>query len=129
MPMRRVRRYLRPGLRGDNWRVSRHSYAFGRYETNYRWRPPGDGAQPAIWATSLPHAGSYEVAYYYLPERVSGRYVRWGAADNFRITVFHAGGEATLVMDGDRLEPGWNSLGSFRFDPDVEARVELSDAA
>ena len=71
----------------------------------------------------------YEVAYYYLPERVNGRFVRWGAADNFQITVFHSGGEATLVMAGDRLGPGWNSLGTFRFSPDVEARVELSDAA
>ncbi len=129
MPIRRVRRYLRPGLRGDNWRVWHHNFAFGRYETNYRWRPAGDGAQPAIWATSLPHTGSYEVAYYYLPERISGRRIRYAAADNFRITVFHAGGETTLDMSGARLEPGWNTLGSFRFGAHVEARVELSDAA
>jgi len=129
MPIRRLRRYLRPGLQGDNWRVYRHDYAFGRYETNYRSRPAGDGAQPAIWSTHLPHTGLYEVAYYYLPGRVNGRFVRYRAAHTFPITLFHAGGETTLMLDGDRLEPGWNSLGSFRFDADVEARVELSDAA
>ena len=129
MPTRRVRRYLRPGLTGDSWRVSHHNYAYGRYETNYRWRPPGDGAQPAIWATRLPLSGSYEVAYYYLPERLGGRRIRYAAADSIQITVFHAGGETTLAIGGERLEPGWNTLGSFRFDPGAEARIELSDAA
>jgi hypothetical protein len=129
MPMRRVRRYFRPGLTGGNWRVYHHPWAFGRYETNYRWKPAGDGAQPAIWSTELPHTGQYDVAYYWLPDRVNGRYVRWGAADTFRITLFHAGGETVLTIDGDSLQPGWNSLGSFRFEAGVEARAELSDVA
>ncbi|MGD8817677.1 MAG: hypothetical protein PVJ51_10865, partial [Acidobacteriota bacterium] len=92
MPIRRVRRYLRPGLRGDNWRVMYNSYAFGRYETNFRYKYPGDGAQPAIWRSELPHAGTYDVAYYWLPERLDNRFIRWRAADTFRITLFHAGG-------------------------------------
>jgi hypothetical protein len=129
MPIRRVRRYFRPGLAGGNWRVSFHPWAFGRYETNYRWKPAGDGAQPAIWSTELPHSGPYEVAYYWLPERLSGSYVRGAAADTFQITLFHAGGETVLTLDGNALQPGWNALGSFRFEGGTEARVELSDVA
>ncbi len=129
MPVRRVRRYLRPGLQGGNWRVRSNSYAFGLYETNYRTRPPGDGAQPAIWTTGLPFDGEYDVAYYYLPERVNGRSIRWRAADDFYLTVFHAGGETRVVLDGDRLLPGWNAIGRFRFRSGDAAVIELSDDA
>jgi len=129
MPIRRVRRYLRPGLRGDNWHVMYNTYAFGRYETNFRYKYAGDGAQPAIWSTELPHDGTYDVAYYWLPERLDNRFIRWRAADTFRITLFHAGGETTLSIDADQLKPGWNSLGTFPFEAGSEARVELSDVA
>lgn len=82
-----------------------------------------------MWGTELPRTGLYDVAYYWLPERLNSRFVRFRAAQTFRITVFHAGGETTLPIDAGQLEPGWNSLGSFRFDAGAEARVELSDVA
>ncbi len=130
MPIRRVQRYLRPGLQGDNWRVSDSQFAFGRYNTNYRYKSAGDGAQPAIWSTTIPRSGEYDVAFYFLPSSRGGRRIGvWGLASSFELTVFHAGEEATLTLDTSELRGGWNLLGRFDFKEGEEAVVELSDQA
>lgn len=131
MPIRRVQRYLRPGLEGGNWRVSDNTYSFGRYETNYRNKYGGDGAQPAIWTATLPYAGEYDVAYYFLPQRINGstRNGFWGGADTYRLTITHAGETTEMLIDTNQLEPGWNALGRFRFEAGEDAVVELSDLA
>ena len=102
MPVNRVQRYMRPGLQGGNWGVAESRYEFGRYETNYRQKSGGDGAQPAIWATNLPYAGEYDVAYYFLPRRINGRTSRdsfRGAADYYLMTIRHDGGEWLGVIE------------------------------
>ncbi len=131
MPVRRVQRYLRPGLEGGNWSVRDNTFSFGRYETNYRMKGGGDGAQPAVWTTTLPHAGEYDIAYYFLPRRINGssRNGFWGAASSYKISIFHAGGATEMTVATNQLEPGWNALGRFRFEAGDEAAVELSDLA
>ena len=126
MPIRRVQRYFRPGLKGDNWRVRTMPMAFGRYETNYCWKNGGDGAQPAVWVSELPHTGDYDVAYYAMDPRM---WRRFRGAKVFALTVFHGGKVDTLTLERDELKGGWNLLGRFRFEADEEARVELSDRA
>ena len=128
MPVRREQRYLRPGLKGGNWQVMELPFAFGRYETNFRWKQPGDGAQPAVWATRLPHAGRYDVAYYFVPPHF-GRRFGLNLAGSFTLMVFHGGETDTLELKGEELNGGWNLLGRFPFEEGEEARVELSDRA
>jgi ABC-type transport system involved in multi-copper enzyme maturation permease subunit len=130
MPVRRTQRYLRPGLEGGQWGVWDNPYAFGRYETNFRTKSAGDGAQPAVWTATLPHAGEYDVAYYFLPRRINGntRNGFWGAS-TYRITVMHAGQSTDMLIDTEQFQPGWNALGRFRFEAGEEAVIELSDLA
>lgn len=128
MPIRRVQRFLRPGLKGDNWQVQQLPFAFGRYETNFRWKQPGDGAQPAVWTTALPVAGDYDVAYYFVPSQF-GRRFGLNLAESFSLSVTHGGVTDTLAMKAEVLNGGWNLLGRFHFEEGEEARVELSDQA
>ena len=131
MPVRRVQRYMRPGLEGGNWNVTANRIAFGRYETNYRSKSGGDGAQPAVWSTTLPYAGEYDVSYYFLTRRINGRDREGfrGAADYYSMAISHSGGTTELTVNTDQLDPGWNALGRFTFEAGEEARVELSDLA
>ena len=131
MPVRRVQRYMRPGLEGGNWNVQANRIAFGRYETNYRSKSGGDGAQPAVWTTTLPYAGEYDVSYYFLTRRINGRDREGfrGAADYYSMTINHSGETTELTVNTDHLDPGWNALGRFTFEAGEEARVELSDLA
>ena len=131
MPVRRVQRYMRPGLEGGNWNVTANRIAFGRYETNYRSKSGGDGAQPAVWSTTLPYAGEYDVSYYFLTRRINGRDREGfrGAADYYSMAINHSGGTTELTVNTDQLDPGWNALGRFTFEAGEEARVELSDLA
>jgi len=131
MPVRRVQRYLRPGLEGGNWSVRGSTYSFGRYETNYRTKSGGDGAQPAVWTATLPYAGEYDIAYYFLPGRINGRTSNAfrGAADTYLITITHSGETTEMAISTDQLEAGWNALGRFAFGELEEAVVELSDLA
>ncbi|MDP6777845.1 MAG: hypothetical protein QGI83_13885, partial [Candidatus Latescibacteria bacterium] len=126
MPVLRVQRFLRPGLKGANWRVREMPMAFGRYEANFRYKQPGDGAQPAVWETRLPHSGEYDVAYYYIMPRF-GR--RMGLAKSFTLTVTHEAEVDTLTLEHDQLKGGWNLLGRFDFEADEAVKVVLSDVA
>jgi ABC-type transport system involved in multi-copper enzyme maturation permease subunit len=126
MPIRRVQRYLRPELKGDNWKERQIPFAFGRYETNYRWKHPGDGSQPAVWSTRLPHEGDYDVAYYFIPSRMRRRF---RLASRFTLRVFHGSQIDTLELEAGELKGGWNLLGRYRFKGDEEVRVELMDLA
>lgn len=128
MPIRRVQRYLRPGLKGDNWKVQELPFAFGRYETNFRWKQPGDGAQPAVWTATLPQAGDYDVAYYFVPSQF-GRRFGLSLAESFSLAVLHEGVTDTLTLKSETLRGGWNLLGRFHFAAGEEVRVELSDLA
>ena len=124
MPIRRVQRYLRPELKGDNWKEGQFPFAFGRYETTYRWKRPGDGAQPAVWTARLPHGGDYDVAFYTIP-----RWKRRKGATSFTLRVSHSGKTDTLKLETGATKGGWHTLGRFRFEAGEEARVELSDLA
>jgi hypothetical protein len=126
MPIRRVQRFLRPGLKGDNWEEREMPMAYGRYEANFRLKRGGDGAQPAVWRTRLPHAGEYDVAYYFLPPRI---WRRMGGAGSFTLKVSHGSGTDTLTLRSDDLQGGWNLLGRYRFEAGEEVGVELSDRA
>ena len=126
MPVRRVTKYLRPQLKGGNWGTRDLTMAYGRYETNYRTKRPGDGAQPAIWTARMPQTGEYDVAYYYPPPQMRRRL---GLGKSFELRVFHGGGVDTLKMESEDLQGGWNLLGRFSFEMDAEGIVELSDDA
>ena len=120
MPIRRVKRYLRPELKGDNWKERQIPFAFGRYETNYRWKHPGDGSQPAVWSTRLPHGGDYDVSYYFIPSRMRRRF---RLASEFTVRVFHGTEIDTLVLEAGELKGGWNLLGRYRFKSDELVKV------
>lgn len=126
MPVRRVRRYLRPQLKGDNWQERQMPFSFGRYENNYRWKKPGDGAQPAVWTARLPHSGDYDVYYYFLHPRFSRR---MRMASEFSLAVCYGDEVDTLAVESNNLKAGWNVLGRYRFEGGELARVELSDRA
>ena len=124
MPIRRVRRYLRPELQGGNWEERTAPMAFGRYESNFRHKAPGDGAQPAVWATRLPRSGTYDVAYYFVDPNMARRF---GLASRFSLIVFHSGGSDTLSLERDTLRAGWNVLGHYHVEADHVSMVELPD--
>ena len=124
MPIRRVTKYLRPQLKGGNWRTRDLSVAYGRYEKNFRWKTPGDGAQPAIWKARIPQDGEYDVAYYYPPPQMRGRL---GLSKSFALKVSHTNGSDTLRVESEHMKAGWNLLGRFSFSEGVEGVVELSD--
>jgi hypothetical protein len=126
MPVRRVTKYLRPGLKGGNWSTRDLPMAYGRYETNFRWKRPGDGAQPAVWRTRIPQDGEYDVAYYYPPPQMRGRL---GLGKWFELRVTHGNGIDTLRVESEHLKAGWNLLGRFTYEEDEPATVELSDDA
>ena len=126
MPVRRVTKYLRPQLKGGNWTKRDLPMAFGRYETNFRWKRSGDGAQPAVWRARMPQEGEYDVAYYYPPPQMRGRL---GLSKVFELKVTHSAGSDTLRMESKHMKAGWNLLGRFKFAEDEEAYVELSDDA
>lgn len=126
MPVRRVTKYLRPQLKGGNWDVRELPMAYGRYETNFRWKAPGDGAQPAVWRARIPQGGEYDVAYYYPPPQMRGR-LRLGKS--FTIRIEHGGGLDTLTVESEHMQAGWNLLGRFTFPEQSESVVELSDDA
>ena len=126
MPIRRETRYFRPGLKGDNWREHAMPMAFGRFETNYRRKRGGDGAQPAVWTARIPKAGLFDVGFYFVDPSVARR-ARIG--ERFTLTVFHGGRADTLEMERDRMKAGWNHLGRYAFAEGEEAVVELSDRA
>lgn len=124
MPVRRERKYLRPELKGGNWQERTVPMAFGRYETNYRYKKPGDGAQPAIWSTTIPKAGEYDVAYYFLDPGMARR-LRVGK--NFSLFMFQGSVVDTLRLERDNLKAGWNLLGRYTLEAGDIATVELPD--
>lgn len=126
MPVRRVRKFLRPELKGDNWRERTIPMAFGRYETNYRYKGPGDGAQPAVWETEIPKAGLYDVAYYFVDPNMARRF---GIGQKFTLLIFHSNGIDTLAIERNDLKAGWNVLGKYNFTVGDVAKVELSDVS
>jgi len=128
MPVRRVQRYLRPGLEGGQWWVRSTMFAYGRYENNYRMKSAGDGAQPAVWSALMPRTGEYDIAYYYLPESYPANGV-WGLASYSDFTILHGDETRTVRLEEDHLKGGWNLLGRFHFEAGEEVSVELSDRA
>ena len=126
MPVRRVTKYLRPGLKGGNWLTRDLPMAYGRYETNFRWKSSGDGAQPAVWRARIPQDGEYDVAYYYPPPQMRRRL---GLGKSFDLLVAHGSGVDTLRLESKYLKAGWNLLGRFSFLEAHSATVELSDDA
>ena len=126
MPVRRATRYFRPGLKGGNWREQGLPMAFGRFETNFRMKPPGDGAQPAVWTAQIPRDGEFDVGFYFVDPSMARR-MRVGST--FTLTIFHGGKADTLEMERDQMKAGWNYLGRYKFAEGEEAVVELSDRA
>ena len=124
MPVRRITRYFRPELQGGNWREQGMPMAFGRFETNFRQKNPGDGAQPAIWKARIPKEGEFDVGFYFLDPAMARR-MRIG--NNFTLTVFHGGKVDTLEMERDQMKAGWNYLGRYKFSEGEEAVVEMPD--
>ncbi len=126
MPMRRVTRFSRPGLKGDNWHERSLSKAYGRYEKSYRQKQAGDGAQPAVWTARIPKGGEFDVGFYF-PDPATAKRERIGAS--FTLMVFCGGRVDTLKLARDQMKGGWNHLGRYRFAEGEEATVELSDRA
>ena len=126
LPIRRLQRFLRPQLKGDNWREGELPFSYGRYETSYRWKHPGDGAQPAVWEARIPHAGEYDVSFYMPPSRMQRRL---RLADTFTLEVTHTAGADTLSLETSGQRGGWAVLGRYRFDAGQTASVTLSDRA
>ena len=92
--------------------------AYGKYVHTRKIKARGDGTQLAVWSARLPRDGIYEVFLYADPGKKRGR---------CKITV--KSGETGQEIDFDlaTARSGWNSLGKYRFSPDREARIEMSD--
>ena len=130
MPARHVQRYFRPGLAGDNWYVRSATFAFGRYETNYRYKNPGDGALPAVWQTTVPRTGEYDVAFYFLPPSIGSRRTGVsGLASEFDLTLVGNDEAVSVKLDTSLLRGGWNLIGRFTYEEGDQVSVELSDRA
>ncbi len=81
------------------------------------------GEKTATFTPQLPAAGRYEVRFAY-PEG-SNR------AQEVRVTVFHADGEETIVLDQTQppsVDGYFTSLGTFRFEKDGAGYVLVSNA-
>ena len=81
-------------LKGDNWREGVLPFSYGRYETSYRWKHPGDGAQPAVWETTLPHSGEQ------LPGLMLQK-ITTSPPDDSQLTVAMAALKAVLTPESD----------------------------
>ncbi len=82
----------------------------------------GDGKASADFHAKLPKAGRYEVRFGYTPNR--------NRASNVPVTVHHAGGKTTVLVDEKKappLEGLFISLGEFDFDDDKPATVSVSN--
>lgn len=110
-----------PAFRGfrapRHWQEETADGAYGKYQRTRKIKRGGDGSELAVWAASLPQAGTYEV-YFFMDGKSSGRYQI--AVDN---------GESTREIDFglENAKSGWNSLGKYKFMARAQARVTLSD--
>jgi len=73
----------------------------------------------ATWTAALPAAGRYAVYVWYRPG--SNR------APDARYTVYHAGGETTVVVDQRHHGFTWHYVGTYGFRAGEEARVTLTN--
>jgi hypothetical protein len=81
------------------------------------------GEKTATFTPQLPAAGRYEVRFAY-PEGAN-------RASEVRVTVFHADGEETVVVDQTQppaVDGYFTSLGTFRFEKDGAGYVLVSNA-
>ena len=82
-----------------------------------------DGKSRARFVTRLPHAGRYEVHFFYPPFE--------NRATKVKVTVRHAGGSKTLAVNQRKALPDARAgyvLGTFSFAADKEATVDVSNA-
>lgn len=93
------------------------------YGSDYRWRSTtsGPAAGEVEWRPSLPEAGSYDVAVWY----VSGV----NRATNAAYVIDHADGTATVAVNQQINGSQWFSIGSFDFNAGTSGRVRLNDVA
>ena len=82
-----------------------------------------DGKCRARFVTRLPHAGRYEVRFFYPPFE--------NRATKVKVTVRYAGGSKTLAVNQRKELPdarGGHVLGTFSFAAGTEASVDVSNA-
>ncbi len=99
------------------WHNETTQSAYGKYLSTRKIKRRGDGKQLAVWSADLPQDGAYEVFFY--TERAS--------RGLYSITVETGSSSQEVELDLASAKSGWNSLGKYPFQKDVQARVTLSD--
>jgi N-acetylmuramoyl-L-alanine amidase len=93
----------------------------GFYGSDYLFRTPGDGASSVTWPFPNSAAGRYEV------------FARWSAgpnrATNATYQISSNAGTANVGVNQKTNGGGWQSLGSFDFQPGKGQGVVLTDKA
>jgi hypothetical protein len=99
------------------WHSETAKSAYGKYMRTRKIKRKGTGKQLALWSADLPRGGVYEV-FFYAEHANRGRY---------SITVDTGTSSQEVELELTNAKSGWNSLGKYRFQKDVQARVTLSD--
>ena len=99
--------------------------AYGQpHGANYNWAlttAAGESPAAVAWQPDFPTAGAYEVAIWY----VQGT----NRAEDAPFTVYHAGGQTTVLVDQSTGGETWHPLGTFTFDAGENGYVTLHNDA
>lgn len=107
------------GLGSGAWPAS--SADPGLYGTNYATAAAGTGHGQAIWSFTVPASGLYTVSAWWTTNT--------NRATNAPFTVFHAGGQSTVLVNQQQNGDQWNPLGQYTFQSGKTYFVTLNDNA
>jgi len=133
----------------ENWKLTTNSFFYGKYVRSAYYVRKGEGDRKARWNIPIQTEGYYNV-YFYLDLQLlqqnrmaifarQNRSGGQGGADRgeqrgneqkvegqYQFIIHHDGGEETITINLADIEGGWNSLGSFFFNPE-KAVIELTN--
>ncbi|MCX7964182.1 MAG: FAD-dependent oxidoreductase [Candidatus Sumerlaea chitinivorans] len=91
-----------------------------KYKTSYRYSWGSNPPSTATWKLYIPTPGIYEIFIWY--PQASNR------ATDAPFTIYHAGGQTTVLVNQQLNGGVWLSLGQFQFRADGSAKLVLSNA-
>ncbi len=114
------------GLRSTKWSRMTYPDAFGKYRRTMAVVRGGTGQRSAIFRAELPHAGEWELEYYFPGWTGRGGRRSSRTPGTWKLVIGDSSGTRDVEFDADAGERGWNSLGRFEM-AIGEVTVRISD--
>lgn len=121
----------------SQWTLITDQNLYGDYIRSAYIISPGEGSQYARWSVPVPVAGVYDVYYYTTPSMYNNNNRnRWNNNNNnnngrrvtndynFEVEQFNMKDRVSMNMN--RVDEGWNLIGTFRFEADT-VKVTLNN--